>query len=342
MGAACRCLPRVVFVGTVTAWVAGVLGRIARVEMPLGRIERSMKKCSESSRHRAAHAATAVLTIAFCVYAPHALACSCDYLPYGFIGPYTSRLPANAAGIPWYVSTRRARRPWIEDRLAVDEYRFTLEVLNDGQFLQIPLRVDAAQEFATRFDTYLIYHIGPMDEALRPGATYRVTDRLDPQRYGEPYEDVQVVVEIDHEALSAETLLTLHAAPARVDSFHVAAADGMCSGHLKVSQARIAARLPGELRKWEDQLLFSTIVDGKQWVARRSLCSQVEPGRGWDDVAHDRVFAACEEPSFQPVTPVLEPGSHTVMVEARLPGTDIVLRTATESVDLECPDVHTP
>lgn len=253
------------------------------------------------------------MTFTSCVYAQPALACSCDYLAYGFIGPYTSRLPANAVGIPWFVSTERAPPPWTEDRFAVDEDRFTLEILDRGEFLQVPLCIDIAQEVATQFDTYLIYHIGPTDEALRPRATYHVTDRLDPERFGESHGDRQVVVEIDHEALSADTALTLHVGTARFDGLNVAVADGRCSGWLKVSQARIAARLPAELPKWEGQLLCRTFVDGIEWVVRGSLCSQVEPGRGWDGVAHDRVFAACEEPSFRPITPVLEPGRHTVM-----------------------------
>lgn len=292
----------------------------------------------QRAARRVTHVATLLVTFTFCVYVQPALACSCDYLAYGFIGPYTSRLPANAVGIPWFVSTERAPRPWTEDHFAVEEDRFTLEILDRGEFLQVPLRIDIAQEVATRFDTYLIYHIAPMDQALRPGATYRVTDRLDPERFGESHGDRQVVVEIDHEALSANTALTLHVGTARFDGLNVAA-DVSCSGWLKVSQARIAARLPAELRKWEDQLLFRTIVDGTEWVVRGSLCSQVEPGRGWDGVAHDRVFAACEEPSFRPMAPVLEPGRHTVMVEARLPGTDIVLETSKQSVDLACPDV---
>ena len=293
----------------------------------------------QRTARRVTHVATLVATFTISGYAQPALACSCDYLAYGFIGPYTSRLPSNAVGIPWFVSTERARRSWTGDDFAVDEDRFTLEILDRGEFLRVPLRIDIAQEVATQFDTYRIYHIGPMDEALRPGATYRVTDRLDPGRFGESRGDRQVVVEIDHEALRVDTALTLHVGTARFDGLYVAAADGMCSDWLKVSQARIAARLPAELRKWEDQLLFRTFVDGNEWVARESLCSQVEPGRGWDGVAHDRVFAACEEPSFLPMTEVLEPGRHTVMVEARLPGTDIVLETSKQSVDLECPDV---
>ena len=104
-------------------------------------------------------AATVVLSIGFCLHAPHAWACKCVPLDYGFIGPYTSRLPANASGIPWYVSTERARRSSNEDQFAVDEARFSLEILDEEQFRQIPLRVAVAEEFSRQFDdTFHVRH----------------------------------------------------------------------------------------------------------------------------------------------------------------------------------------
>lgn len=278
---------------------------------------------------------TIALATCFGVYAPHASACSCIYLAYGFIGPYTSRLPANAVGIPWYVSTKRARSGGQDDWFVVDESRFTLEVLKEDQFVPIPLRITVAQEFANEIDTYQIYHITPVDGGLRPGATYRVIDHLVSGVRSETHTDQEVVVEIDHEKLATDTPLTLHVGNPTVDRL-IVAANVSCSGWLSVSQAKIAARLPSEFRKWEDQLLFRTIVNGKQWSVRKSLCSLVEPGRGWDSVAHDRIFAACDEPSFSPISPVLTPGSHTVSMEARLPGTDIVLRTKKQTVNLVC------
>ena len=295
-----------------------------------------MTKRLRASLRVLAKTVTIALAVSSGVYAPHASACSCIYLPYGFIGPYTSRLPANAIGIPWYVSTERARRLWDTNMFEVESSRFTLEVLREGQFVQVPLRITVAQEFATEVDSYLIYHIGPKDGGLKPGTTYRVTDQLEPAIYGETHGDREVVVEIDRETLAADTPLMLHVGNANVNGLYVAAADGMCSDWLKVSQVKIAARLPGQFSKWEDQLLFRTIVDGKPWQVRRSLCSLVEPGRGWDSVAHDRIFAACEEPSFLPFSPVLAPGRHTVTIEAHLPGTDIVLRTEKRLVNLEC------
>ena len=278
---------------------------------------------------------TIALALSFSVYAPHVSACSCIYLAYGFIGPYTSRLPANAVGIPWYVSTKAARFRGKDDWFVVDESRFILEVLNKDQFVPIPLNITVAQEFDTEIDTYMIYHISPKDGGLRPGATYRIIDQLESGFRNETHNDREVVVEIDHETLTTDTQLNLHVGKANVNRLYIAA-NGSCSGRLLGSQARIAARLPTEFRKWEDQLLFRTIVDGETWQVRRSLCSLVEPGRGWDSVAHDRIFAACEEPAFLPISPVLPPGRHTVRIEARLPGTDIVLQTEERTVKLEC------
>ena len=282
-----------------------------------------------------AKSATFSLIVSLGVYAQYASACSCLYLAYGFIGPYTSRLPANALGIPWYVSTEAARYRSPEDSFAVVESRFILEVLNKDQFVPISLRITVAQEFTTPIDTYMIYHINPKDGRLKPGATYRVIDQLESGIRSETHNDQEVVVEVDHETLTADTPLILHVGNAKVDGFHVGA-NASCSEWLKVSHARIASRLPAEFRKWEDQLLFRTIVDGEPWQVRRSLCSLVEPGRGWDSVAHDRIFAACEEPSFSPISPVLAPGRHSVMIEARLPGTDIVLQTEKRFVNLAC------
>ena len=297
-----------------------------------------MNRNIRASLRKTTHMAVLVLTVGVCTYTPQALACSCDHLAYGFIGPYTSQLPANATGIPWYVSTKRAPRPWTEEKFEVDEDRFTLEILEDDRFREIQVRLAIAQEFETKVDKYLIYHIGPRYDGLTPGATYRVTDQLDPKRYGTSYGDRQVVVEIDREPLSADTPLTLHLGTARVDRVYIADTGGSCGGSLLAAQSKIAARLPGNLRKWEHQLLFRTIVDGVQWDARRSWCSLIEPGRSWEDYAHDRIFATCEEASFRAIKPLLKPGKHSVTVEARLPGTDIVLKTATKSLDLECPD----
>lgn len=277
-----------------------------------------------------------VLLVAFfCAYTSYAFACSCFFLQFGFIGPYSSRLPANAIGIPWFVSNKLARKPWNEDYFVADEQRFALEFLDAGEFRRIPYRIVMAQEFDTQFDTYLIYHIVPKDDGLQPGATYRVTDLLDPESYGEAVDDRQVVVEVDHEELPVDTALTLYIGSAKRDNLRIAA-NAQCSGGLAMSQVNVAARLPGQFQKWEDQLLFRTIVDGKQWDARSSWCSQIEPGRSWTDVAHDRVFVACETPDFFPIVPVLESGVHTVSMEARLPGTDIVLKTETKTMELTC------
>ena len=245
---------------------------------------------------KATHVATAVLTIGCCAFASSAVACSCGAgIGSAFTSPAASRLPANAVGIPWYVTKHWLRQPSSEDEFAVDADRFTLDRIVDGQYRQIPLRVDLLEEYETLNSTYLIYLIGPRDGGLRPGATYRATDRLAPVERSRSRDNRQVVVKIDEDALSADTSLTLHVGNAKVEEFDVAAGVS-CSVTIRASQATIAARLPTDLRQWEHQLFFRTIVDGVRWDARGSWCSRIEPGRSWDEVAHDRVFAACEDP----------------------------------------------
>lgn len=273
-----------------------------------------------------------------CAFTSHASACSCFHLEFGFVGPYTSRLPANAIGIPWFVSTRAIRDLrdiFNESYLEIDEQRFVLEILDAGEYRRIQHRLVFVQEFNTQFDDYFIYHIMPYDKGLRPGTTYRVSESLKPTKYGMSVVDRQVVVEVDHQLLSSGTPLTLHIGSTKRENLRISA-DAQCSSYLLTSQAQVAARLPGELRKWEDQLLFRTFVDGKQWDAKASWCSHVAPGRSWGDVAHDRIFAACEPPDFKPSVPVLDPGVHTVSMEARLPGTDIILKSETKTLALTC------
>ena len=293
------------------------------------------------SRNVSSIQAAIALTTALCFHGPTALACSCDHLAHGFIGPETTRLPANAIGIPWFVSTgQRARRPWNEHRFAVAEDRFTVEILDAGTFREVPFDIGGPEEFARPFsDTFLIYHIVPRDGGLRPGASYRVSDRVASERDRER----QVLVTVDREVLSDDATFTLEVGSATTESISVAVDDGSCGAGLEVSQAKITATLPDEAQKWRDQLLFRTFVDGNPWDYRSSYCDRIEPGSAADGRGRDRVFVACQEPSFgRYLTSVSNQGGHTVMVQARLPGTDIVLKTAVGTVDLACPDSNLP
>lgn len=274
----------------------------------------------------------ALLAISSCLSFTPALACSCYWPPeVGFVGQETSRLPANAEGIAWYVSK------WWKDHRgeSVSGDRFTLEIFEGGTFYELAARVSHAEDFATPKGDFLVYLIAP-GEGLTPGATYRVTDNLATMVRGERVER-RMVVTIDPEILSTHTPFTLDIGPPNFKMIWLAAAASCSSAH-EVSEVWITSRLSPVAHAWRDQLLYRTIVDGKPWQPRSSICSRVEPGKSWDGVGSDRIFTACgaRDDRDHDATPVATESQRTVVMEAHLPGTDIVLRTPLKHVDLDC------
>ena len=302
----------------------------------IGRAIDEMTPHVQKMLHKSAVVPAALLVASLCVYVPHASACSCaPGHEVGFIGPETGRLPANAIGIAWYVSS------WAKSHRGEPVYddRFSLEILDEGLFRELPARVGRTEDFSTPNDgKFLIYVIAPKEDGLRPGATYRITDHLAIFRHG--HDERRVVVTIDRESLPADTEFTLDVGPAKRRSISVATTGAGCSTALEASEAWIATRLPPGAQAWREQFLYRTIVDGNHWQPKSSLCSRVEPGRSWDEVGSDRIFAACDvrDDGYYHGTPILnlKRGRHAVQVEAYVPGTDIVLKTPLKYVNLDC------
>ena len=178
--------------------------------------------------------------------------CSCDFPDdWGFIGPETGRLPANAAGVAWYAGWHRGF-----PSTKVSAARFTIEeILGPAESRQLPVRVTMVEDFPN------IYVIGPRGERLKTGATYRFTaDKVDPDYEEAKLAHRQVVVAVDREILSSRTPLSLDVGPAHAEIISVEMSVS-CATSLHASQVRIEARLPQEARVWAPQLLYRTIVD---------------------------------------------------------------------------------
>ena len=122
------------------------------------------------------------------------------------------------------------------------------------------------------------------------------------------------------------------------DSISVSAG-GLCSEELDVSQVRIRGSLARDAERLREQLLYRTIVgDGILWDPTANLCQFLLPGRSWEEVGHDRIYRSCpRQTSSHSISPyVLKRGPRTIMMQAFLPGTDVVLETMVESVVLSC------
>ena len=244
---------------------------------------------------------------------------------WGFIAPQDGRLPANAVGVAWYSGV--VRRP--NDLPA----RFTVEIQEASEFRVLPVRVTPVEGFS---DVYLIT---PDGEPLKPGATYRFTvDSVDENAGLHK----QILVTIDTEPLLATTPLDLLVEPESTESIGVAASLS-CVANFLASQVHVEAAIPQTIQPWREHLLYRTVIDGERtWHPWRSACSLVPRGRTWESVGRDRIFAGCEHPPGFVEHNVwydkgLDPGRHTVTLQAVLPGTGIILETPNRTVDLSCP-----
>ena len=245
-------------------------------------------------------------------------ACSCESTSdWGFIVPQNGRLPANAAGVPWFSSSSS----WLPGIAS----RFTVEVQEDGEFRSLTPRVDPLEDF------YRLFVVAPRDEALKAGATYRFTvDEVAEHSEGQR----RVTVTVDHGELAPDTPLSLEAGPVE-SAFISVPRSASCATVLWVRQVRVDAQLPLEAQRWREQLIYRTVIDGERaWYAYKDECSRVPSGRSWDAVGHDRIYVGCERRRHSGAH--LEPGLHGIAIQAILPGSDIVLETPVTTVDLRC------
>ena len=277
----------------------------------------------------------AVLLAALCVSAPSARGCSC--MPpdeWGFIGGENGPLPANGAGVAAY-----AAHYWYSEDIPEPEWRFMVEILEAGELRQLPVEIAPLEKFSTyAYDAFLV---APEGGVLQPGATYRFTME---KTSGTDVARKQTLVEVGRETLSKNTEFILNVGPVTKESAFVAAA-ALCSMELDVSQVRVGGSLAEHAARWGDQLLYRTIVDDAiRWNVTASLCHRNLPGRSWDEVLHDRIISPCPEqkpPMGQQryvayIPRILNQGTHTILMQAFLPGTGVVLETAAESVLLSC------
>lgn len=307
---------------------------------------------------KVAMVATATIVASLALDVRPASGCSCAGPPphWGFLGPDTGRLPANAAGVLWYLPP-----PWATERSAEELDRLignlTAELRRATGYIDIPVKVDRYEGPLTRdwskWEMGTFFLVTPAD-GLRPGKTYRFTDHSDDQWENDrpARGQRQVVFIVDRQELTPDTPLELEFTELAIEDLRIKSIGGGCSETLRVSHAPIAANLPTGADDWRDQLLYRTLVDGKLWVGKRGLCQTVLPGRTWtEEVGRDGVYRACRDGFDSLGVPdrqrysywsagYMPSGPHKVKIQAFLPGTNIALETETMTIDLSCPSAE--
>lgn len=305
-----------------------------------------MSHDSPRNRSPSAAAAAAASAVVLVLLVPlPAQGCSClEMEHWGFLGPQFGHLPANATGVLWFKPFDRYR-PQPSPSESEVAGQITVEKRNQDRFEPVPSVARSVDGFRG------IFVVAPQ-EGLVIGATYRFTDHDSPhedgvrKRSSGRYSQVQVTVAADQMPANAELSLETAAAPER--PIHVAEGNlcSMPADYLPL--APIAARLPAKAQRWQDRLLFRTLVDGEPWAGAGSSCSVIPSGRSWRQIGQEIIYGTCTDPDVRVPVPLARRGpggpsrllaatTHTVQMQAFLPGTDIVLESGTLTVDLTCP-----
>ena len=112
----------------------------------------------------------------------------------------------------------------------------------------------------------------------------------------------------------------------------VIASGGSCSRKAETARLGVIMELPGVPEAAKKALFYLTLVDGRPWKAKSSICRRPAPGRSWQGIAEDLVFQVCPESEHEGV----KAGARTIQMVALLPGNEVVLRSEEVSVDFAC------
>jgi len=249
-----------------------------------------------------------------------AFACSC-YSPglNDFQISSDGLIPENAAGIAWlssFASEDPADDLWVEHiegdiRTRVD---FSVDDLGKSQYIIRP--VNWAEG-----NVYRVHGEAGDGSDNSDSLSLSATDRIREMevQVGPPL-DTSVVPELSPSATFRGPLTLLEYGGGCFSEFEGVAVD-------------VWMNTPGASAA---NLNYTTVVDGKVWEPQTDLCTPVAPGASWVGRGHDRLVAVCDKTFIEEKYRLL-PGPHTVSMEAKLPGTDIVFTTETITVDLTCP-----
>ena len=260
-----------------------------------------------------------VLAAAVLSTPPPARACRCQLPDRGFVVPAGNELPANAFGLAWEGSPRRA-----EDFEIV-------EVTSEGEVPQVAkTRAAGAMAGLKRHQTGWNVRVVGVEGGLRPGARYRFRSRPEGGVVGSGERS-----EAEFTVAEAELVLPKQAVLALGPLEHaptVIAAGGSCSRKAETARRGVIMELPGVSEAAKQALFYLTLVDGRGWTPTSSICKRPDLGRSWKGIAEDLVFQMCPESRHHGV----KAGARTIQMVALLPGTEVVLRSEEVSVDFAC------
>ena len=263
--------------------------------------------------------------------AEEAHACSCagpDFANELRIG--NGIIPENSIGFGWHftrakdveslldlVEVTRLDQPAIDNGFTVEPVGFRSDIFGDGSATVFAIRPNE-WEVGARFDVATAYE--PDEPFTNDRHFARGVFEIGPALTSLPSEPV---------AASKTILQNLSLSEPR----------SSCDGEALGSTATVWLPFRNEINV--AHLDFDTFVNGSLYEQTSSSCEYVEPGRNWYrphqnwvDFHTNLLVAICES-SIE--LPGLAPGTHSVQIRARIPGTDTFFDSLPSDVELLCP-----
>jgi hypothetical protein len=230
--------------------------------------------------------------------APDAAACSCVVPRFSTLQIGNGQIPENFGGVIWWTA-------------GLAQSGFALERWNGSAFEPVPATITGGE-----------YTMLAPETPWVAGERYRFG--VSNPDGGIDVSEVEIVAELDTSqplALSAQ---------GPVQRELVIPAPSPCGDVSPSVHVDVAVASPPE----SYDLLWTTRVDGNVYLPAVGGCGFQRPGTSWrGGRGTDRIGVACGDYRG---TVFLKEGVHTVVLEARLPGTDTVWRSNELVVDLPC------
>jgi len=259
----------------------------------------------------------AILSLLLLSYSPPTQACDCAGPGRRFLQT-GGEIPANSKGLFYYCP---GLEPYNKRAVKNNTAERKLEIVH----------IENGRE--QRLDSELVkiynglYLLRPK-VGLTAGERYRFGFR-----YGNngPWHSVEVTVG-KQRVWPMKKRARLKIGPLELDALNLAGPTA-CSETQIACKRAVELVLPPAARKYKQSLLFKTIVDGKPWNPKSSICSDVFPGRSWQELGTDLLFTLYDEKSW---LQVLKPGFHRVRMVASMPGIGVIAASGNVKVWLKC------
>lgn len=153
--------------------------------------------------------------------------------------------------------------------------------------------------------------------------------------FGEPG-GVETTFRVGPPAMLPTQLGNLAGVDARTGALEIEAS-AQCSERVSTVSIPLELTLDAGAAPWAPLLMYRTVVDGLPWRPKSAAPQVLPVGGSWRGRGVDEIYAHCEPLPAGTANYGLTEGEHTVVMEATLPGTSLLLQSPPLQVTLRCP-----